>query len=307
MIEKVGEVSLNYRHYPGEDFYSDGKVEDEILDIVKNNPEEDFTKIINERLDWAILYHLSKQRTNIISWYPFEEDAKILEIGSGCGAITGTLAEKGNKVVCIDLSKKRSEINAHRNKEKQNIEILVGNFQDIEQELERDFDYITLIGTFEYGQAYIEGIHPYHGMLRAILSHLKPGGKIFIAIENKYGLKYWAGCQEDHVGRFFENMEGYQNTDGARTFSRQELTKIIEECGCRDYYFYYPYPDYKFPKTIYSDAYLPHIGELNQNVCNFDRRRLVLFDEGKVYNQIIADELYPTFANSFLIEIRKEV
>jgi len=306
MVEKIGGVCLDYKYYPGEDLYSDGFIEDEILDMVQNNSEDQFSKIIQDSLSWPVLYHLSNQRTNIISWYPFGENDKILEVGSGCGAITSALAEKAERVTCIDLSKKRSLINAYRNKRHQNIDIIVGNFKDVERELDQTYDYITLIGVFEYGQAYIGGEKPYHDFLKIILKHLKPGGKVLLAIENKYGLKYFAGCQEDHVGRFFEGMEGYQNTDGVRTFSRQELTKIIEDCGCRDYYFYYPHPDYKFPKLIFSDDYLPKTGELTQNICNFDRRRLVLFDEGKVYNQIIQDGMYPIFANSFLVEIRKE-
>ena len=29
---------------------------------------------------------------------------------------------------------------------------------------------------------------------------LKPDGKLLIAIENQYGLKYWCGALEDHTG-----------------------------------------------------------------------------------------------------------
>lgn len=306
MVEKIGGVYLDYKHYPGEDRYSDGIIEDEILNIVQNNSEEQFSKIIQDSLSWPVLYHLSNQRTNILSWYPFQKKGRVLEIGSGCGAITGALAKKTEKVTCIDLSKKRSMINAYRNRKYSNIEIFVGNFNDIEKEMEQAYDYITLIGVYEYGEAYIGGEQPYHDFLQTALKHLKPGGKVLLAIENKYGLKYFAGCQEDHVGRFFESMEGYQNTNGVRTFSRQELVKIIEDCGCREYYFYYPHPDYKFPKLIFSEDHLPKAGELNHNICNFDRRRLVLFDESKVYNQLIDDGMYPVFANSFLVEIRKE-
>ena len=39
---------------------------------------------------------------------------------------------------------------------------------------------------------------PYVEMLRKIRNHLNPGGKIVIAIENRLGMKYWAGCAEDH-------------------------------------------------------------------------------------------------------------
>ena len=96
-------------------------------------------------------------------------------------------------MTCIELSKKRSTINAYRNQMCDNVEILVGNFQDVEKELGQ-FDYITLIGVFEYGQSYIGGEKPFVEFLNILKKHLKSNGRIVIAIENKYGLKYFAGC-----------------------------------------------------------------------------------------------------------------
>ena len=119
-----------------------------------------------------ILYHLSPVRENIIEWIPFKENAKVLEIGSGCGAITGKLAEKSGNVTCVELSKKRSLINAYRNKEKNNIEIMVGNFQDIEKNLDDDYDYILLIGVLEYAASYIKSNSPYREFLDIIKKHL---------------------------------------------------------------------------------------------------------------------------------------
>ncbi len=304
-MERIGNVILDDVHYPGEDLYSDGAVEDHILDLVKSYSQEEYPQVIAREQDWAVMYHLSHERENILSWYPFVPGAKVLEVGSGCGAVTGAVCAAAESVTCIDLSKKRSQVNAQRHKDSGNITIRLGNFQDVEKDLDCDFDYATLIGVFEYGKGYIGGEKPYHGFLTTIMKHIRPGGKLLLAIENKFGLKYWAGCREDHVGAYFEGIEGYQNTAGVRTFTRPELIEIMEECGYHDYRFYYPYPDYKFPVAIYSDEYLPKAGELNRNICNFDRSRLVLMDEAKVYDQILESGLFPLYANSFFVEITK--
>ncbi|MCI8483811.1 MAG: methyltransferase [Lachnospiraceae bacterium] len=306
VTEKIGNVLLDTSCYPGEDLYSDGAVEDKILELVRNYPEEEYNRVIAQEEDWAVMYHLAHERGNILSWYPFEPGAKVLEVGSGCGAVTESVTAQAASVTCIDLSKKRSTINALRNQKRENLKIRVGNFQDIEKKLEKDFDYATLIGVFEYGKGYIGGEKPYHEFLTTIMEHLRPGGKLLMAIENKFGLKYWAGCTEDHTGNFFEGLEGYQDTEGVRTFSKPELVQILEECGYHNYKFYYPYPDYKFPVTIYSDESLPKKGELTRNICNFDRKRLVLMDEEKVFDQLLADGLFPLYANSFFVEITKE-
>lgn len=302
-MEKIGKVVLDTACYPGEDLYSDGAVEDRILELVRTYPEQEYNQVIAREQDWAVMYHLAHERGNILSWYPFEPGSKLLEIGSGCGAVTGAAAASAASVTCVDLSMKRSTINGVRHQDRENIKICVGNFQDIEKGLEQDFDYATLIGVFEYGRGYMEGEKPYHKFLTTVMNHLRPGGKLLIAIENKLGLKYWAGCREDHTGTFFEGLEGYHHTEGVRTFSRPELIRILEECGYEDYRFYYPYPDYKFPTVIYSDEYLPGTGELNRNICNFDRNRLVLMDEGRVFDQLSEDGLFPLYANSFFVEI----
>lgn len=303
MVEEIGKVKLDYSRYPGEDFYCDGKVEDEILDIVKNLSPVEYGGVIEERKSWPILYHLSPLRENIVDWIPMKKSDRVLEVGSGCGAITGALSRKAGSVTCVDLSKKRSLINAYRHSECENVTIHVGNFKDIEPDLPRDFDYICLIGVFEYGQSYIGGETPFHDFLKTLMSHLAKSGRIVIAIENKYGLKYFAGCKEDHLGTWFSGIENYADGGGVRTFSRRGLEKIFKSCGVKESNFYYPYPDYKFMTTLYSDAYLPGKGELSNNLRNFDRDRMLLFDEKSAFDGIAEDGLFPIFANSFVAVI----
>ena len=60
-------------------------------------------------------------------------------------------------------------------------------------------------------------------------------------------------------------------------------------------------PDVKLPEKNVSDEYLPHENELNVNHRNFDRNRVRLFDENKVYGELIRAEMFPEFSNSFLI------
>ena len=298
-VIKIGGVSLNFKHYSGVDLYSDGSIENDLLEIVKKYKKEEYQKVIEERNNWPIMYHLSDQRANIVEWIPMDGHAKVLEVGSGCGAITGMLASKAKEVVACDLSRRRSEINATRNSDCDNVTIHVGNFRDIEPDLPKDFDYIFLIGVFEYGQGYIGTDSPYEKFLRMLKRHLKKGGRIVIAIENRLGLKYFAGCKEDHLGSYFTGIEGYSPDSVARTFSRNGLINIFKKCGMNEYHFYYPYPDYKFMTLLHSDSYSPKFGELQDNVRNFDQDRLVLFNEKRAYEDLVREDMYQEFANSF--------
>lgn len=303
MTEQIGKITLDYSLYPGEDFYCDGAVEDELLDIVKNHSKVEYPQIIEDRPKWPILYHLSTQRENIVDWVPFTKNDKVLEIGSGCGAITGALSRKAGSVTCVELSKKRSLINAYRNMDCENVTIHVGNFKDIEPTLPNDFDYICLIGVFEYGQSYMGTDTPYEDFLNIIKKHLGANGRILIAIENKLGMKYFAGCREDHLGSYFSGIENYADGGGVRTFSRRGLEKIFKNCGVEQYCFYYPYPDYKLMTTLYSDVYLPGKGELCNNIRNFDRDRMLLFNEKNAFDGVVEDGYFSVFSNSYMAVI----
>lgn len=303
MTEQIGNVILDLTDYGGEDLYCDGEVEDTLLAIARDHKKEEFPRIIEEQKNWPVLYHLSPFRENIVSWLPMTKHTKVLEIGAGCGAITGALAKRAGHVTCVDLSKKRSMINAYRHRECGNVTIRVGNFKDIEPGLDTDYDLVLLIGVFEYGQGYMDTETPYEDFLNIIRRHCAADGRIVIAIENQYGLKYFAGCKEDHVGDYFTGLEGYPAGGGVRTFGRDGLIRLMERCGVKDYYFYYPYPDYKFMTTLYSDDYLPCVGELTNNMRNFDRERMALFDEKNVFDGLIREGRFAEFSNSFLIVI----
>lgn len=305
-IEEIGKIKLNLTHYSGEDLYCDGDIEDELLNITRNYSQVEYPGIIEEKKSWPVLYHLSALRENIVDWLPITKDMKVLEVGSGCGAITGALARKAKEVTCIELSKKRSLINAYRHMDCDNVTIHVGNFQEIEPDLACDYDFICLIGVFEYGQAYIDSDNPYEDYLRILGRHRKADGRIVIAIENKLGLKYWAGCKEDHLGTWFSSLEGYPEGGIVRTFTRDGLIKIAKNCGFTEVSMYYPYPDYKFMTTIYSDERLPSAGELSSNLRNFDRERLQLFDEKLVFDTLIAEGQFPLFSNSFMMILGPE-
>ena len=59
MTEKIGKVVLDYTYYAGEDVYSDGSIEDELLKIVQEHPVEEYPEMIEKEKNWPVFYHLS--------------------------------------------------------------------------------------------------------------------------------------------------------------------------------------------------------------------------------------------------------
>jgi SAM-dependent methyltransferase len=302
-IEKIGGVTLRYTFYDTLNDYSDGdEVEEFILDVLKT--EKDVFEVLNSDNRWPVLYHLSPRRENIVEPMDIAKEDEVLEIGAGMGSVTAPLARRAGHVDCIELTKRRSLANAYRNRNKDNIDIYVGNFSKIQ--LKKKYEKVVLVGVLEYARYYVPGKDPFHEFLKKVYGFLKPGGKAYIAIENRLGMKYFSGAPEDHLGVPYCGIEGYVRTEGeARTFSRSELAKLIADAGFSSSFFYYPFPDYKLPTIIYSDAYPPLAGDALPFSPVYDMPRLSVFSERDAMTSLFGTEEFKYFANSFLVEALK--
>lgn len=288
-------AAFNTDYYKGTDQYSDGDIEERILEIVRAGKSPDET---GDR-SFPVLYHLSPVRENILSWYPFRENANVLEIGAGPGAITGLLCRKCAQVTSVELSHRRALINYERHKDLENLTIMAGNLNDMQ--FPGKFDYVVLNGVFEYAGSFTQGDDPYGTFLERCRSYLKEDGILLIAIENRLGLKYFAGAPEDHTDNYMEGLKDYPDNSDVHTFSRHEWELLCERCHLPYRRFYYPWPDYKFPGEIFTDASLSADG-FARNAWNFNARRLELFSEQQMAQSLCAEGVMDRFMNSFLIE-----
>ncbi len=172
--------------------------------------------------------------------------------------------------------------------------------------LEGMWDYIVVSDAFARVPALISGAEPYHQFFEKIKRHLNPKGHVILAVDNRYGLQYFAGCRERLTGRYFEGLEGYENSEGVCTFSKDAVLELVKEAGFQAVKTYYCYPNYRYLMTLYTDEYLPSPGELNTSLCNFEEERVVLFDEAKVFDGLIKEGKFQEFSNSYLFDMTME-
>lgn len=260
-------------------------------------------------VDWASLYHLSPARGNILR--PFERYLKgsVLEIGAGCGAISRFLGECGGNILSLEGSPRRAQIAASRTRDLTNVTVLAERFDDFHTD--EKFDAITLIGVLEYASMFSSDNDPAAGMLRKVFNLLKPEGKLFIAIENQLGLKYFAGAPEDHLGIAMYGIEGRYLRGQPKTFGRKALETLIEQAGFKKAEFLAPCPDYKIPNSITT--------ELGFKTELFDSAALsaqnvkkdpqlpehILFDLERAWPVVVENGLGIELANSFLVAASK--
>ena len=292
---------LNLEYYTQKDLYSDGDIEEQMLKMAKEGVTCE--ELSSEQVSFPVIYHFSDLRANILNWYPIKKSDSVLEIGAGCGAITGTLCEKAGQVTSVELSKRRAQINYYRNEKKDNLTIMVGNLNDMD--LGQQYDYVVVNGVLEYAMSFTEGDTPYETFLGKMGSYLKNTGKLLIAIENKLGMKYFAGAPEDHTDIPFFGINGYPENHSVRTFSKTELQELVKKSGFPFQKFYYPYPDYKFPTEIFTDASLTtnHYGK---NYPIYTDKTVDLFSESAGIEAMKKEQIADRFVNSFLLVAGKQ-
>lgn len=286
---KIGNVLLYYPDHTNPDEPAVNPDERQLQEIVQLYEEDGYHSQITSRRNWTVMYELAESRANLIEWIRLKKQAKVLELGAGCGTVTSALLKKSASVTCQEENIRYCNINAHRHKQARSLTIYAMPFDSCEPQLEDDYDVIVTVAVpILEGQA--------EKLLHQLRRHLKQDGLLVLAAKNKFGLKYWAGNKEMYTHTYFAGLEN----NGVRPYSKTGLKNLLHRTGFASQDFYYPYPDERFALDIYSDRYLPKKGDLNYNIANYEDDRILLFDEQKVFDSIIEEGQFPFFANAFL-------
>lgn len=265
------------------DFYIEELDKKEVSEEFFNkimNYEGDFSELVCEESSIEEILALSDVRKNILNWYEFKENSTILQINANYGEITDLLCENAKKVIAIESSKKCATIIEKRHKDKENLEVIVGEFNKIQ--LTEKFDYIIVIGI-------INGIEQ---IIEYANKNLKEDGTLLLAVNNKIGVKSWITTKEQ------ENVITNSKISG----TTKQLEKLLQG---KQYKFYYPLPDYKLPNIIYTENCMPTLSNIHRDLTYKDGT--VNFKELDAYYEIIKNnpEDFKIFANSLLIESSK--
>ncbi len=289
--------------------YSDGEENERyVYETFKNsNDNSIFSKYLFDSIrDWSSEYHFTTYRANILRPLKIQKDHEVLEIGAGCGAISRYLGETGANITSVEGSLSRAKCARQRTADLDNVKVVCSNIENLE--FEQKYDIVTLIGVFEYTAKYSERKDPFNAALQYYKDLLKPGGSLVIAIENKLGLKYFAGYNEDHTSTPYYGIEDRYKAKDVTTFGRLEIDAMLKKNGFQKVDFLYPFPDYKLPKVIISENGFDH-AHLNTadlirstKVRHYSPRpKANTVHEDLVRSSLVENGIMKDMSNSFLI------
>ncbi len=295
--------------------YTDGAAAERYLFEVLTAAEDlgSGSEQLRDRIvDWPSRYHLSPERGNLVRCLRLSPEADVLEIGAGCGGITRALGERCARVVALEGSPSRARLCHLRCRDLPSVQVVAGDAFQLE--MVEQFDVVTLIGVLEYAGVYCrQAADPWQKLLEVAADRLRPGGQLIVAIENQFGIKYFAGCSEDHGEPRFAGIEGYPDEGGVRTFGRQALARRLELAGLSVSHLLLPFPDYKVPNTIvnaeHADAASARRFGLSdwcrRPYSDYSRPRDYLLDDHLAISELADNGLLADLSNSFLFVASK--
>lgn len=282
--------------------YSDTReLEEEMLRIAEAFPEDLSQDYIAKDSRYTVNNTFSSVRRNLLNWYNFKPHSNVLEVGAGMGALTGCLCDKCETVTALEMSTDRAKVIRARYPDRKNLSIVCEDIMS--WQTDEKFDYIVVVGVLEYAGIFCESKDdPFEYFIKNLKRFLKEGGIVLLAIENRFGLKYWCGASEDHLCKPFLGIQGYEEENTPVTFSKADLDALFARTGFSYRKFFYVLPDYKFPTVIFSDYYFPSESAIQKLALSYVKNSMLLYNEYKLYSDILKNDVQDFFANSFLIE-----
>lgn len=189
---------------------------------------------------------------------------RVLDVGCGMGGNTFALCDLVKEVVAFDLSWMRAKFVQLRAKEEQknNIQVFCGDFMELPLP-EGQFDVIIFNGILEWIGQSMKFADPYDvqvWVMQKCYRLLKPGGRFYIGIENRWAFSYLTGSL-DHIGlrwtswmpRFIARpYTKWRLGKDYRTYTHGQpgYVKLLNKGGFNNVRVMMPYPGYNDQRVL---------------------------------------------------------
>jgi SAM-dependent methyltransferase len=213
----------------------------------------------------AAVMILNLERANWQWLLDLPPDSRVLDLGAGMGANSHALAMYYREVVALEPVLERVQFMRQRFAQEKlsNIKILRSSVWVLPLE-KASFDLVALNGVLEW---VAEGGQEDPGQmqmsaLKQVYSLLRPGGYVYLGIENRFAFGNFAGYPDAHCGLPFVTVvprtlanwyarrrghrEGYRNY----LYSSRGYRKLLQSVGFSQLEIYVALPSYNHPRFL---------------------------------------------------------
>ncbi len=263
----------------------------------------------------------------ILAWYPFEKDSRALLLSYKEDSLeiykemleAAGLKVDSHKLRDYETTLPSEHIKVQDTSDDQTIEGSDNDSEEIVTYAEnidygdeptitvgKNYKYIILLGAFEYMK------RP-KATLEALRSQLFSDGTMLIAMDNRFGLRYFCGDRDPFTDRNFDGIEDYMRINKAdrvsmhgRAYTKAEAVKMLEQAGLTGMHSFSVLPAIEEPQLFYAEDYLPKEEMRVRFNEYYSHPDTIFLQEGALYQKIIENGMFHQMANGYLIECGKK-
>lgn len=276
----------------------------------------DINRVAKEISEEDFFCSFSNGRENLLRWYPFKESDNVLEIGAEMGGLTAYLASVCASVVALESSKEKATTLSFRCSYFKNVQIVQSSFDEYYNPGIK-FDYVLLVGALDHTGFNCNKQDFLFKTFNKAKSMLNLNGKLILAVENKYGIKYWRDVADDNASINFDSIDNYlkccQKNDSyvesqrVMSFTKYDLEEMIHRAGFPKSKFFYLLHDYKHPMLALTDESKYADLSIVDLISYYSSELTFINNELKLYPEVSQRDAICFFSNFFIVEACNEV
>lgn len=238
----------------------------ELREMSPDQLEAETARLEDEYEDFSARYCSDPSRADWTFLGDFS-DKIVLDVGCGFGSVSIPLAERARTVISVDATLERVRFLSILKRIRR-----ISNIVPIHGDVTRlplgpaSVDRIVMVGLLEYAGHFSLGGSPRHQQrefLQYLCRRLRPGGELWIGIENRLSPRHFFG-RTYHQDLPFTPLLPQAVANAITRMIRGEpyrlslssesgYRKMIAASGFEDTKFFYAFNDYRYPRFIASD------------------------------------------------------
>lgn len=191
---------------------------------------------------------------------PLDSNSVIVDVNCGWGNTTTAFARTSGQVIALGTNPDKLRFVQLRAQQEglQNITVAQGDAYTLPLQ-PASCDAALMVGGLErvgLGRRNLSPQYLQKQALRRIHRALKPGGCLYLAIDNRFSFKYFLGAKEPHTNLRFVSILPHrlaqiysrivrQQDYREITYSLRELEKLLHSVGFEQIDFFFPIPDHR--------------------------------------------------------------